>query len=487
MLVETLPWPGGAGGLYARLGDRPGLVILDSGMEPRDPCRFPSGRWCFVAFKPFAVLECRPEGHRLLSRDTVQRFRGDPFDLLQEILEAHALPAGPTPLPAGGIGFLSYGLRSFVEPLPARPDDLDLPLAWICFYDAVIALDRQEEVLYLTSTGIPARGPARNRRAAARMRELRDLVRSGGNAPSRPETVRAGGEGAVRSSFSRPDYLEAVYRVKEYIAAGDVYQVNLAQRFSVPWTGAPGALFARLCRSNPAPFAALVSGPGFAVVSASPERFLHLDPRSGLVHTRPIKGTRPRGATPADDARLARELQASAKDRAEHVMIVDLERNDLSRVAARASVQVSELLVLESFPTVWHLVSTVEAVLRPETGYAALLRAVFPGGSITGAPKIRAMEIIEELEPVPRGLYTGAIGYFGFDGGLDLNIAIRTVVLQGGRAWFHAGGGIVADSDPEAEYRETLDKARALFGVLGCKEGGAADAGLPERTDGAGR
>ena len=471
MLVEVIPWPDGPEALYARLENLPGLVILDSGMEPRAACRYPSGRWCFAAFDPFALLECRVDGLRLFDGPHVRRLEADPFLALQEILAAYAMPpgAGPAPLPAGGIGFLAYGLREFVEPLPSRADDLELPLVYVGFYDAVFALDRREGVLYLTSTGLPARGRARHVRAGRRMRLLLDLVRKERSA-SRANGITGGaGSGTVRSSFTHRDYLKAVRRVQEYIAAGDVYQVNLAQRFSLRWTGSGYDLFSRLRCTNPAPFGALIHGPDFAVVSASPERFLHLDPRSGVVHTRPIKGTRPRGADAADDARLARELAASVKDRAEHVMIVDLERNDLSRVAARASVRVPELLVLEPFPTVWHLVSTVEAKLRPGTGVAALLRAVFPGGSITGAPKIRAMQIIEELEPVPRGVYTGAIGYFSFDGHLDLNIAIRTVVLKDGRAWFHAGGGIVADSDPEAEYQETLDKARGLFNVLGKK------------------
>jgi|Deesub1362A_J573_1020465.scaffolds.fasta_scaffold00069_97 para-aminobenzoate synthetase component 1 len=477
MLTETMPWPAGPEALYARLANLPGLVILDSGnRDPfsralREEDLYPAGRWCFAAFAPFAVLECRPAGQRLIFGDKVQRLQGEPLGVIQDILETYALPAGsgPAPLPAGGIGFLAYDLRIFIERLPARPDDLGLPLAYIGFYDAVLALDCRKGILYLTSTGLPARGRARTARAAARMRELRRLLssgretapvaRTGGVLPVRPDQVR--------SSLARPDFLEAVRRAKEYIARGDVYQVNLAQRFSVPWTGTPPQLFAQLRRLNPAPFAALIHGPDFAVVSASPERFLHLDPRTGVVHTRPIKGTRPRGATPDADSRLARELLDSEKDRAEHVMIVDLERNDLSRVAERASVKVRELMVLEPFPTVWHLVSTVEAVLRPGTGVAALLRATFPGGSITGAPKIRAMEIIEELEPVPRGVYTGAIGYFSFDGRLDLNIAIRTIILRNAHAWFHAGGGIVADSDPEAEYQETLDKARALFAALG--------------------
>ncbi len=476
MLIETRPWPGDPEALYTGLGNRPGLAILDSGMEPRADGLYSSGRWCIAAFDPFAVLECRLDGCRRVSGVVRNReFKADPLDTLQDLLEAYALPAGagPTPLPAGGIGFLAYGLRVFVEPRPGRPDDLDLPVLRVGFYDAVLALDRREGLLYLTSTGLPAAGSARAERAASRMRLLREVVAAAAEraACAPPEPGRPlGVPGPVSSSFDRAAYLEAVRRVKDHIWAGDVYQVNLAQRFSVPWPGSAYALFRRLRHENPAPFSALIEGADFSVVSASPERFLHLDPLTGLVHTRPIKGTRPRGPSPEADARLAHELLASGKDRAEHIMIVDLERNDLSRVAEPASVRVPEMLVLEPFPTVWHLVSTVEARLRPGTGVAALLRATFPGGSITGAPKIRAMEIIEELEPVPRGVYTGAAGYFSFDGRLDLNITIRTMVLRGGRAWFHAGGGIVADSEPEAEYRETLDKARALFAALGSLE-----------------
>jgi len=229
----------------------------------------------------------------------------------------------------------------------------------------------------------------------------------------------------------------------------------------------PEELYLRLRAINPAPFAAFLKFPEFSVVSASPERFLHFDPRTRRVHTRPIKGTRPRGQTPEEDERLAQELLRSEKDRAEHVMIVDLERNDLGRVAETGSVRVREMATLETFPTVFHLTSTVEATLREDKDRVDLLQATFPGGSITGAPKIRAMEIIDELEPTTRGVYTGSIGYFAFDGRMDLNIAIRTLVIKDGVAYFQVGGGIVADSEPEAEYQETLDKAAAIKRSMG--------------------
>jgi aminodeoxychorismate synthase component I len=258
-----------------------------------------------------------------------------------------------------------------------------------------------------------------------------------------------------------------VRRAIAYIRAGDIFQVNLSQRFCAPWPWDPWLLYRRLRRANPAPFAAFLDGGRWAVVSASPERFLQVDPRTRRVETRPIKGTRPRGRTPEEDARYAEMLLQSEKDLAELVMIVDLARNDLGRVCAYGTVSVPELRRLEAYPTVWHTVAVVEGRLRPGVGPAELLRATFPGGSITGAPKVRAMEIIEELEPVRRGVYTGAIGWLGWDGALDLSIAIRTFVVTGGEAYFHAGGGIVADSDPAAEYEETLAKALGLVRALG--------------------
>ncbi|MCH7553208.1 MAG: anthranilate synthase component I family protein, partial [Chloroflexi bacterium] len=238
-----------------------------------------------------------------------------------------------------------------------------------------------------------------------------------------------------------------------------------SQRFSAPAPGDPWLLYESLRRHNPAPFSAYLNMGAFAVLSSSPERFLRL--RDGVIETSPIKGTRPRGVTEALDDGLALDLKNSVKDRAEHVMIVDLERNDLGRVAETGSVQVTEMMALRRFATVQHLVSTVQARLRPDTGVADLLRATFPGGSITGAPKIRAMEIIDELEPVRRGVYTGAIGYFSAHGGFDLNIAIRTMVVKDSVAHVHVGGGIVYDSDPEAEYQETLDKGRGMLAALG--------------------
>jgi para-aminobenzoate synthetase component I len=269
----------------------------------------------------------------------------------------------------------------------------------------------------------------------------------------------------LRSSFTRPDYLAAVQRVIEYIYAGDIFQANFSQRFEAPLADDPWTLYQRLRQRNAAPFAAYLDFPDAVILSASPERFLRVS-AAGHVETRPIKGTRPRGLGPEHDAALGQALTESTKDRAENLMIVDLLRNDLSRVCRPGTVRVPELFALERYATVHHLVSTVVGDLAAGTDALDLLRAAFPGGSITGAPKLRAMEIIAELEPSQRGVYCGSIGYWSVSGDLDTSIAIRTAAVRGRRVYFSAGGGIVADSVPEQEYRETLDKARGLIDAL---------------------
>lgn len=278
-----------------------------------------------------------------------------------------------------------------------------------------------------------------------------------------PSPVPPSGLLAFAPQMTCEDYMERVRRAQEYIAAGHIYQVNLAHRWSAPWPreADPFALYQALRRHSPAPHAAYLGFPQRAVLSSSPELFLKID--GDRIVTRPIKGTRPRfPGDPRADARSASELEASAKERAELIMITDLERNDLGQVCAFGSVRASEVLKLERYEQVFHLVSTVEGTLRPGVDAVDALRACFPGGSITGAPKKRAMELIRELEPVPRGLFTGAIGYFGFDGSSQFSIAIRTAVIEAGEAHFHVGAGIVADSDPRAEWEETLHKAAGL-------------------------
>jgi len=375
-------------------------------------------------------------------------------DLLAE-LQAHLAARRAEPVPGlppfqwGVAGFLGYEYGRRLERLPEpRGDDLHLPDGWFGAYDWVVAWDHLTGGAWVIAAD----------HAAARAREIAARITG---APAAPPASGVDRAPPFRSGFTRGAYLAAVDRVREYILAGDIFQANLSQRFEAPWSGDPWEFYRMLTHVNPAPFSAYFRGEDFAVASASPERFLQVE-ADGRVETRPIKGTRPRGATPAEDTRLANELLASEKDRAENVMIVDLLRNDLSKVCRPGTVEVPALCALESHPTVHHLVSVVTGQL--ETGRTAidLLRAAFPGGSITGAPKVRAMEVLTALEPVARGVYCGSIGWLSVTGAMDTSIAIRTVTLKDGRACFHAGGGIVADSDPAQEYQETLDKAAGI-------------------------
>ena len=354
------------------------------------------------------------------------------------------------------MGGISYEAGAALEGIKDdRPVEGGLPDLHFGIYDGCIAFDHATGRVYLTAHAGPNET---DDQVLARLEEyLQSALR-----PSDPPTL--GTSVPPVPYWPKPGYLAAVQRIKDYIAAGDIYQVNLTQRFdAVPGRAAP-ELYLRLRDLSPAPFACYYDGGDWQAVGCSPESFLSL--RGGRLETRPIKGTRPRGATPEDDRRLRAELLASAKDRAELLMIVDLERNDLGRICEYGSVRVDEECRLEEHPTVFHLVGTVSGRPRPGVDVFDCLRATFPGGSITGAPKIRAMQVIRELEPVRRGFYTGAFGYLGCDGGCDLNVAIRTILCAGGRASYHAGGGIVWDSHPESEYEEALAKGSALRAAL---------------------
>lgn len=358
---------------------------------------------------------------------------GDPFRVLAALLRAH-----PGLVAAG---YWSYDLRYCIEDLPRLAvDDLNLPDCWVGLYEP--------------------------RGACGELRVGGEKLEMGGESPEpgdpdgrlRPVTSR------LRDTMPRPAYEAAVRQILAWIAAGDCYQVNLSHRLSCPAPASAWALYERLRRPQPAPYAAFLDCGDHQVLSASPERFLRV--RGREVETRPIKGTRPRGGTPEEDAALAAELVASEKDRAELLMIVDLERNDLGRVCDYGTVRVPALWELETYPNVHHLVATVRGRLREGVDPLECLRAAFPGGSITGAPKIRAMEIIEELEPVRRGVYTGAIGWVDGRGHAEWSIAIRTMVVRRGMAHLYAGGGIVADSDPAAEFAETMAKAHGMLAAL---------------------
>jgi para-aminobenzoate synthetase component 1 len=478
-----------------RAAPRPYTLWLDSALRDRE-----IGRRSFLAVDPFLVLRSRRGRTELLGPDGWRSSERPPLAELERLLARHRLraPVDGVPFQGGAAGYFGYELGRQFEELPrARWRDPDLPEMEVAFYDVVVGWDHVDGDAWLVSTGRPARGDAAVERARGRARRIEGWLRNGGSldpqlpsgsgrppTPDRPAGIapddRSGGEGqrveppptfavpdhpSLQSTFSPPGYEAAVARAVDYIRAGDVFQVNLSQRFTSASTGDPFPLYRRLRERNPAPFAAFMTTPACALASASPERFLEVTP-DGSVETRPIKGTRPRGRHPAHDMHLEFELDESEKDRAENLMIVDLLRNDLSRVCRPGSVHVPHLFRRESYATVHHLVSVVAGRLEEGRGRVDLLRAAFPGGSVTGAPKIRAMEIIAELEPVSRGPYCGSVGYLGFDGSMDTSITIRTLVAGGGATHFHAGGGVVADSDPRREYLETLDKAAGMIEAL---------------------
>jgi para-aminobenzoate synthetase component 1 len=440
----------------AALAALPGAFALrsslpDAGASPR------RARWSFFGADPWAL-------HRGAHDDAVERAFAE---------AAHELEGDDTgaetgaPFRGGVVGYWAYDLGRRLERLPAlASDDLALPDRVLGLYDVVVARDEDTGRTWLFSSGLPARGAERAERARRRLEEFRVRLETAPSTPSARGPERCGR--IATSTFTPAAYRAAVEAVRDAIARGELFQANLSQRFTLPLPGALDhtlAFDAALREHTPSPFAATLMLGDHAVLSASPERFLAL--RAGRVETRPIKGTRPRGATPDGDDALATELRASAKDRAENVMIVDVLRNDLGRVCVTGSVEVPELCALEAFPQVWHLTSTVTGRLREGVDAFGLLAACFPGGSITGAPKIRAMQVLEGLEPVRRHLYTGAIGWIGWDGDADWNIAIRTAVATREALHWSAGGGITAESDPEAERRETLAKAEGLRVALG--------------------
>ncbi|MBI4568024.1 MAG: aminodeoxychorismate synthase component I [Planctomycetes bacterium] len=439
--------------------------MLESAAASPEP-----GRWTILGLEPARTLETRGDLIRTTERGgAVVERRGDPLAALDDFIPRPGWFAdcprrawwADVPFFGGAIGFFGYDLRLFIErlaaaPLPEGPRAPDLALAW---FDAAVVIDRVKRRTWLTAHG--------ENKAACDDR-LADLIALWVKAhmdaadvnPAPPRLLSPWPR--FTPEWERGRYEAAIRAALEHIGAGDIYQVNLAQPFAARYDGGPARLYQLLRERNPAPFAACLSGEGWAVLSSSPERFLSV--RGREVETWPIKGTRPASPDPLIDAKWREELLSSAKDAAELAMIVDLERNDLGRVCEYGSVRVIEPRRIERYATVQHLVARVGGTLREGVTVGDLLRAAFPGGSITGAPKIRAMEIINELEREARGPYTGAIGYLGVDGRMDLNVAIRTIVLEGNRASLRLGAGIVADSDPGREYDETLAKGQWAFG-----------------------
>jgi para-aminobenzoate synthetase component 1 len=427
------------------------VVLLESALRREDV-----GRYSFLTAEPVEQWTL-----------TAPQFGADPFAPVREWLRGHeaSAVAGLPPFQGGVIGLASYELGGCWEQLPEpRWNDLPIPVLQVRAYDWVLAWDHAVDRAWIIAHGAGAAGrTAKVQAAVAERSSPRRLQISTGSRLLAPAMALPGHEG-VLANFTRAEYLTLVERVIEYIRAGDIFQANLSQRLVTPLCEHPIELYVRLRRLNPAPFAAYFASDDWTVVSASPERFLRLQDRD--VETRPIKGTRQRRLTPEADLFTRDELRESDKDRAENVMIVDLLRNDLSRVCEPCSVRVPRLCAVETYETVQHLVSVVRGRLEPGRDFWDLLQAAFPGGSITGAPKVRAMQIICELEQVARGPYCGSLFYVGWDGRADSSILIRTFTCRNGWGVFPVGGGIVAQSDPAAEYEETLTKAEGLLRAL---------------------
>ena len=423
------------------------------------------GRYTFLGVRPFLVLRAKGNAITLERGGRRRRRRGSLFPVLRELLRRHrpaAVPGLP-PFTAGAVGFLAYDAVRQLEKLPARAqDDLKTPDCLLMFFDRVLAFDHVQQQVHLMATADVERESPRRayQRAVA---DLAAIERKLAAAPPRPAKTEKKPRGALRvhSATSEARFLAGVRRAKQYIAAGDVFQAVLSQRLDFE----PGVeafdLYRALRRVNPSPYLYFLRMGELQVLGSSPEMLVKVTGRR--LEYRPIAGTRPRGRDPAEDARREQELRSSEKERAEHVMLVDLGRNDLGRVSEYGSVKVRELMGVERYSHVMHLVSAIEGKLRPGLDALDALAACFPAGTLTGAPKVRAMEIIEELELVRRGVYGGAVLYADFAGNLDSCIAIRTMLMKGKRAYVQAGAGIVADSDPAAEFEECKNKAEALL------------------------
>ncbi len=440
------------------------------------------GRYSFMGGAPSVVLATRGQevtierqGHvarRALAADE------DPLHVLQTLMREYRVAhvAGLPKFYGGAVGYLSYDTVRFFERLPDAPsDDQHLPDCYFVFTDVCLIFDHvRHRILVVCNAHVNGDVDAAYYGALAKIDDLIDQLQAPETRPLGLAPGAPAHEAPVESNFTHDAFLQSVERAKEYIAAGDVIQVVLSQRLrrvlSPALRAQPFNIYRALRYLNPSPYMYYLSYGAVKIIGSSPERLVSEE--EGHVVTRPIAGTRRRGQSAEEDAALAADLLADAKERAEHIMLVDLGRNDLGRVCAYGSVEVDQLMSIEHYSHVMHIVSNVCGTLRPELDHFDVLRACFPAGTVSGAPKIRAMEIIDELEPTRRGPYAGAIGYFSFEGNMDTAITIRTVVVQDGAAYVQAGAGIVADSVPENEYQETLNKARALLNSLEMAERG---------------
>lgn len=433
--------------------------FLDSGMHSES-----LGHYSFIGFNPFLRIETKGSITKVWKNTGLLELTANPFDILKEYLHQYPIENNTEfPFVGGAAGCLAYDLCHHLEKLPQQAlDDTQLPEMAIGFYDGIVIIDHLANKTYAVSAGLPYFS---REQAKDRVKSLKQQIETT-KVPDSSFLDESFCHNSIdlKSNFTYEDYCQSIDCAKEYIRRGDIYQMNMTQRFTTSINRHPLNIYETLRTINPAPFASYFSFESFQVVSSSPERFIKLT--QGIIETRPIKGTMPRGKSKEEDAKNYAALKASTKDMAENLMIVDLMRNDLGRVCKFGTVTVPELFSIEEYPTVFHLVSAVTGQLREDYDAVDCLKAAFPGGSITGAPKVRAMEIIDELEPTRRHLYTGSIGYIGFDGNMDMNIAIRTMLIKKDTAYYQVGGGIVWDSVPEKEYQETLDKGAALKKAL---------------------
>jgi para-aminobenzoate synthetase component 1 len=441
----SLPYFEDSSLLFATIVDRPWSVFLDSG--------FPDsgyGRYDIISSDPDVTLVTTGNTTQISRQDQISYSDHDPFLLLKKYLKPNLQALDDIPFNGGAIGYFSYDLARRIEKLPVMTkDEENLPEMAIGIYSWAVVVDHQQKKSWLVADA---------------HHDHQDLIAQFSTVAENIKDYSFSVLEKPKSNMDKTVYQSAFNKIKSYLLEGDSYQVNLAQRFSSPCSGDPWQAYKTLRKINPAPFSAYLNLPQVQILSSSPERFLKVT--NDKVETKPIKGTRARAKDVAEDQRQMDALSKSKKDRAENLMIVDLLRNDMSKNCREGSVKVPKLFEVESFSTVHHLVSTVKGVLAKNQHALDLLRSCFPGGSITGAPKIRSMEIIEELEPNRRGVYCGSIGYIGFDGNMDTSITIRTLVHSENNIRFWAGGGIVNDSVMEDEYQESFDKAAALLQLL---------------------
>lgn len=454
---KEIPWRDPFDAYVLLKGDEPSFLLESLGGLIK------TSRYSFIGINPGMIMRSKGKDIKILRPLDTRSVEGDPLEMIRRLLKGKRCMTaeGLPPFIGGAAGYFGYDVIRLFEKLPNRTcDDLNTPDIVLMIMDTIVAFDHVEKRGWIIAA--PDEEDPCGDGYDERIREIERRIRSGREAvcPGRYDLKIK-----MVSNLSRKEYVEMVRQCKEYISAGDIFQANLSQRLSADISGIdPLNLYRVLRKINPSPFSAFIDTGDMQIVSSSPERLVRL--RHGLVETRPIAGTRQRGKDQVENRRLRRDLLSSEKERAEHIMLLDLERNDLGRVCRYGSIKVDEFMVLESYSHVTHIVSNIVGEAEPGKDALDIIRAVFPGGTITGVPKIRCMEIIDELEPTTRGPYTGSIGYVSYTGDMDLNIIIRSFIIKDGWAHVQVGAGIVADSDPEKEYQETLYKAEALLKTL---------------------